>query len=349
MPVPSAIDRRPFVARVAAAAEVSMGRRQTLFTAAAWLAAPLTALAQPRKLRIGFLGGISPDATTQRIALDPFRRALRELGYVEGQNLDIHFRWAEGQPDRLTGLAAELVGLEPAVIVAWGPGPAFAAKRATTTVPVVAAGVDTPVEAGLVADFVRPGGNVTGISSLGGEVVAKRLQLLKELVPSLRRAAVLMNPATVSRAVLDPGMRDAERRLGVPIQVFEARTPEQFDAAFEAMRREGCDGVLVFADATFWAHRARIHELLAKQRLPAIMGGRDWLEGGGLASYQVDWEAIFRRAAGMVDAIAKGAKPAVTPFEQATKLELVISLRTAKALGITVPQSLLVSADHVIE
>lgn len=328
---------------------MNLHRRLVIAIGAASLASAWPALAQPRKLRIGFLGGISPDASTNRVALDPFRQALRELGYVEGQNLEIHFRWAEGQPDRLPGLAAELVRLEPDVIVAMGPGPAFAAKRATTTVPVVAAVVDLPVETGLVADFVRPGGNVTGISSMGGEVFAKRLQLLKELVPSLRRVAVLMNPATASRALLDTGIPDIERRLGVPIQVFEARTPDQFEAAFDAMKRDGCDGILVFADATFWAHRARLHELLAKSRLPAVMGGRDWLDGGGLASYQVDFPVIFRRAAGMADAIVKGAKPAVTPFEQATKLELVISLRSAKALGITVPKSLLVSADHVIE
>ena len=328
---------------------MSAMRRKIVFLALAWPTIPAKVLAQPRKIRIGFLGGISPDASTQRGALEPFRAALRELGYVEGQNLEIHYRWAEGQPDRLPGLAAELVRLEPDVIVTMGPGPAFAAKRATTTVPVVAAVVDTPVELGLIADFVRPGGNVTGISSLGAEVFAKRLQLLKQLVPTMRRAAVLMNPATMSRALLDKGKEDDERRLGVPILVFEARTPDQIGAAFDAIRRDGCDGLLVFADATFWAHRARIHELIARHRLPAVMGGRDWLEGGGLASYQVDFRPMFRRAAAMADAIAKGARPAVTPFEQATKLELAINLRSAKELGITVPLSLLVSADHVFE
>ena len=328
---------------------MAANRRQAMCIGATALMAPLTALAQPRKIRIGFLGGISPDAPAQRTSIEPFRRALRDLGYVEGQNLEILFRWAEGQPDRLPGLAAELVRLQPDVIVTMGPGPAFAAKRATTTIPLVAAVVDSPVENGLVADFVRPGGNLTGISSMGGEVYAKRLQLLKELVPSLRRVAILMNPASGSRTLLDKGLRDDERRLGVPIHVFEAGVPDQFDAAFEAMKRAGCDGVLIFADATFWTHRARLHQLLAKHRLPAILGGRDWLEGGGLASYQVDFPMIFRRAAGMADAIVKGAKPAVTPFEQATKLEFVINLRSAKALGVTVPQSLLVSADHVIE
>ncbi|HEX2539591.1 MAG TPA: ABC transporter substrate-binding protein [Caldimonas sp.] len=327
---------------------MSASRRQALCIGLASLAMPSRVPAQPQRIRVGFLGGISPDASAQRTALEPFRRAMRELGHVEGQNLEMHYRWAEGQPDRLPGLAAELVRLEPDVIVTMGPGPAFAAKRATTTIPVVAAVVDTPVENGLVADFVRPGGNVTGISSLGGEVFAKRLQLLKDLVPSTRRVAVLMNPATVSRDLLDRGLADVERRLGLPIQVFEARTPDQFQGAFEAMKRAGCDGALVFADATFWAHRTRIHELLAKHRLPAILGGRDWLDGGGLASYQVDFQVIFRRAAAMVDAIVKGAKPAVTPFEQATKLELVINLKSARELGIAVPQSLLVSADELI-
>ena len=328
---------------------MAANRRQAMCIGATALMAPLTALAQPRKIRIGFLGGISPDAPAQRTSIEPFRRALRDLGYVEGQNLEILFRWAEGQPDRLPGLAAELVRLQPDVIVTMGPGPAFAAKRATTTIPLVAAVVDSPVENGLVADFVRPGGNLTGISSMGGEVYAKRLQLLKELVPSLRRVAILMNPASGSRTLLDKGLRDDERRLGVPIHVFEAGAPDQFDAAFEAMKHAGCDGVLIFADATFWTHRARLHQLLAKHRLPAILGGRDWLEGGGLASYQVDFPVIFRRAAAMADAIVKGAKPAVTPFEQATKLELVINLKSAKALGVTVPQTVLVSADHVIE
>jgi putative ABC transport system substrate-binding protein len=317
--------------------------------AVAPLASPLSIRAQPRKLRLGFLGGTSPDASTQRLALGPFLRTMRELGYVDGQNLEIHYRWAEGQPDRLPGMAAELLKLNPDVLVTMGPRPALIAKAATTTVPVVAAVVDNPVEMGLIADFSRPGGNVTGITSFGGELVAKRLQLLKELVPSARRVAVLMNPATLNRVVIEEGLRDFGRRLGLSIQLVEARTPDQFEAAFEAMARERADGVLVLADATFWTHLARLHELVAKRRLPSVWGGRDYLVGGGLASYQSDYPSIFRRAAAMVDAIAKGAKPAVTPFEQATKLELVINLKSAKELGIVVPQSLLVAADEVIQ
>lgn len=328
---------------------MAVKRRHALGIGTVCLALPLTLLAQPRKVRIGFLSGSAPDAANQRTAVEPFRRALRELGYVEGQSLEIHFRWAEGHPDRLPGLVAELLRLEPDVIVTMGPAPAFVAKRATTTVPIVSAVVDSPVENGLIADFVRPGGNVTGISSLGTEVFAKRLQLLKELVPSLRRVAVLFNPATLSRAAVDKGKADDERRLGASIQTFEARNVVQMDAAFEAMKREGCDGALILADATFWVHRAHLHDLLAKYRLPAVLGGRDWIEGGGLASYQVDFPVIFKRAAAMADAIIKGAKPEVTPFEQATKLDLAINLKSAKALGITVPQSLLIAADHVFE
>jgi putative ABC transport system substrate-binding protein len=319
-----------------------------LFIGAAWLAGPRIGSAQPRKSRVGFLGGISPDPYVQRSAVEPFRQGLRELGYIEGQNLEIHFRWAEGRPDRLAGLAAELVKLDPHVLVTMGPGPAFAAKGATTTVPVLALAVDNPVQMGLVPDFSRPGGNVTGISGFGSELVAKRLQLLKDLVPATRKAAILMNPATASRADVEALMREFEPRMGFPVQVFDARGPEQFEAAFDAMRRERVDGLLVFADATFWTHRARLHELVAKQRLPSIWGHRDYLEGGGLASYQSDFPAIFRRGASMVDQVLKGAKPAAMPFEQATKLELVVSVKAANALGITVPQAVLVGADEVI-
>jgi putative ABC transport system substrate-binding protein len=299
-------------------------------------------------LRVGFLGGIAPDASTQRAALDPFRQGLRDLGYLAGQNLEIHYRWAEGQPDRLPALAAELLALNLDVLVTMGPGPAFAAKAATTAVPVVATVVDNPVLVGLIADFSRPGGNVTGISSFGSELVAKRLQLLKELVPAIRRVAILMNPATTTRASMEELLREFGRQMGLSIQLLEARTPDQFTAAFDAMARERAEGILVLADATFWTHRARLHDLVAKSRLPSVWGHRDYLIGGGLASYQADYPPIFKRAAAMVDAIAKGAKPAVTPFEQATKLELVINLKSAKELGISVPQSLLVAADDVI-
>jgi putative ABC transport system substrate-binding protein len=185
---------------------------------------------------------------------------------------------------------------------------------------------------GLVADFARPGGNITGISSFGGELVAKRLQLLKEFVPSIERIGVLQNPITAegTRASFEQALKKWGDALGVRIVLVDASTPDQFEPAFDEMRRERVQGVLVLADASFYRHRERLHELVAKQRLPSIWGHRDYLQGGGLASYQSDFPAIFRSAASMVDRILKGAKPAVTPFEQATKLELVINMKTAR-------------------
>ncbi|MEO7711108.1 MAG: ABC transporter substrate-binding protein [Caldimonas sp.] len=306
------------------------------------------ASAQTRKWRIALFSGAQSSPSFMRNVADPFRDGLREAGYVEGQNVELHFRWADGQPERLPRLAAELLQLTPDVLVAIGPGPAQAAKAATTQVPVVALAVDDPVETGLIADFARPGGNLTGISSFGGELVAKRLQLIKELVPAMRRVAVLMNPATAKRPDLEPAVARFGRPLGLQTQVVEAATPEQFDAAFDDMVRQRAEGVLVLGDATFFTHRARLHELVAKHRLPSVWGGRDYLPPNGLASYQSDFPAIFKRGAAMVDRILKGAKPAVTPFEQATKLELVINLKAAQAMGLAVPQSLLLAADEVI-
>ena len=285
-----------------------------------------------------------------RNSVEPFLEALRGLGYVEGQNLELHLRFAEGLPDRLPGLAAELLALKPDVLVTMGPRPARVAQAATTTLPVVAAAVDDPVAMGLVADLVRPGGNITGISGFGGELVAKRLQLMKEFVPAIERVAVLQNPVTAesTRANFEQALKTWGDALGMRIVLFDASTPDQFEAVFDEMRRERVQGVLVLADAQFGRYRDRLHELVMKHRLPSIWGHRDYLRGGGLASYQSDFPAIFRNAAAMVDRILKGAKPAVTPFEQASKLELAINMKTAQALGLAVPQSLLLAADDVI-
>jgi putative ABC transport system substrate-binding protein len=308
------------------------------------------ARAQPRKHRIGFLGGADANPGAQRSAIDPFRQSLRELGHVEGRNLEIHYRWAEGRAERLPGLVQELLALQPSLIVAFGPGPALATKKVTTTMPILAVAVDNPVEMGLAATFARPGGNITGISSFSGELVAKRLELLKELVPTVRRAAVLMNPATiVSRASFERLLAGFERALDLSIVLVDASGPEQFDAVFDALARDRVDGVLALADSLFWTHRARLHALVAKHRLPSVWGQRDYLEGGGLASYQSDFPTMFRRAAAMADRLLKGATPADTPFEQATKLDLAINLKAAQALGIAVPPSLLIVADHVIQ
>ena len=327
-----------------------MQRRHLIALGGVCLLGASDAPAQARKFRIGLLAGSASDASVQRNAVEPFREALRGLGYVEGQNLELHFRWADGQPDRLPGLTADLLALKPDILVTMGPRPARVVQAATTSLPVVAAAVDDPVAMGLIADFTRPGGNITGISSFGGELVAKRLQLLKEFVPSIERIGVLQNPITAegTRASFEQALKKWGDALGVRIVLVDASTPDQFETAFDELRRERVQGVLVLADATFGRYQARLHELVVKHRLPSIWGHRDYLQGGGLASYQSDFPAIFRRAASMVDRILKGAKPAVTPFEQATKLELVINMKTAQALGVTVPPALLVAADDVI-
>ena len=329
-----------------------MKRRTVSATLAFLLASPLVGRAQPRKARIGFLGGTTPDPTVQRIFIKPFRQTLRELGHEEGRNLALDFRWAEGKPERLPGLAAELLALGPDVLVTMGPRPAHVAKAATSTVPIVAAAVDDPVEMGLAATMARPGGNVTGVSAWGTELVAKRLQLLKDLVPAVQRVGILANPNTLPppSAALDRSFAEFEQRLGVKILRLQARGPDEFEAVFATLALERADGLLVLADATFYVHRARLGELVAKHRLPSVWGDKGYLvEGGGLASYQSDFSAISRRAAAMADKILKGTKPGDMPFEQATKLELVINLKAAKALGITMPQSLLLSANEVIE
>jgi putative ABC transport system substrate-binding protein len=323
-------------------------RRQAFALGAALLACVAAAFGQSRVHRIGFLGGTTPDASVRRNAIEPFLQGLREHGHIEGENIEIRYGWAEGEPDRLPALAAQLLALDLDLLVAIGPGPALTARKATRTVPVVALAVDNPVEMGLAADYARPGGNVTGISSYSGELVAKRLQLLKELVPSVQRVAVLANPRTAGRAQLERALQRFGPSLGLSMQLVEAPGPEQFEAAFADMKRERADGVLVLADATFWTHRARLHELVERHRLPSVWGHRDYLEGGGLASYQSDFPALFRRGGALVAHILKGARPADTPFEQATKLDLAINLKAAQAMGITVPPALLIAADHVI-
>jgi len=303
-----------------------------------------------RKARIGFLAEPSLDHVIQRTVVEPFRQGLRELGYAEGQNIVIEFRWADGKYGRLPELANELLQLQLDVLVTAFPAPALVAKNATRIVPVVAVSVDNPVDMGLAVTMARPGGNITGISSWGGELVAKRLQLMRDLVPTARRIGILFNPnAGVARAGLERGIVTWERTLGMPILAYEARGPGDFEGVFAALARDGVGGLLVLADVNTYTHRVRLNELCLQRRIPSVWGGRDFLTGGGLASYQSDWPAMFRRAAALVDKILKGEKPAEMPFEQSTKLELVIDKKAAKALGIAVPQALLVAADEVIE
>ena len=315
------------------------------------LAAPLAADAQQaRKVpRIGFLWVTSPSDRPSH--LDAFRQRLRELGWVEGQNIVIDYRYAEGRVDRLPDLAAELVRLKVDLIVASaGTQAATAAKNATETIPIVMIYVRDPVGTGLIASLARPGGNVTGVSGYAGlEIVARQLELLKETVPKIRRVAILSNPANAYHQLAIREANVAARSLGVQLQLLEARGPNEFDGAFAAMAKERVGALLVLSDAMLNSHRTRLADLAARSRLPAAYGVRESVEAGGLMSYGPSFLDLYRRSAAYVDKILKGAKPADLPVEQPTTFELVINLKTAKALGLTIPQSLLQRADQVIE
>jgi putative ABC transport system substrate-binding protein len=268
---------------------------------------------------------------------------------VEGQNIAIESRWAEGEYERYPALAADLVRSKVDVIVAVSGAATQAAQQATRTIPIVMSLVNDPVGTGLVASLARPGGNVTGISIMGPDLVGKQLELLKEAVPKISRVALLWNPANPGSA---PNLRQAEaaaRALGVRLQALEARVPQEIDSAFAAMTRELADAVLIFTDGLFTNQRGRIAELAAKGRLPSVYGVGEYAEAGGLMTYSSNFLDLERRAATFVGRILKGAKPGDLPVEQPRKLELVINLRTAKAIGLTIPPSLLQRADQVIE
>ena len=325
-----------------------MDRRKFVTGLGLILAAPLAADAQQtgKVRRVGYL---SAGSRSDRYP-DVFRQGLRDLGWVEGQNIVIEGRWAEGRYDRLPDLAAELVRLKVDVIVANPTPAAAAAKKATGTIPIVIISVGDPVGQGFITSLARPGGNVTGLSySVGLEITGKQLELLKETIPKVRRVAILTNPGNLSHALSIREAKVAARSLGVQLQLLEARGPNEFDDAFAAMARERVGALLVVADSMFILHRARLADLAAKSRLPAAYSLRDHVEAGGLMSYGPSLLDNFRRAATYVDKILKGAKPADLPVQQPTKFELVINLKTAKALGLTIPQSLMVRADEVIQ
>jgi putative ABC transport system substrate-binding protein len=318
--------------------------------AGALLAAPLAAEAQQagKVHRIGYLASTS--ATAARHLLEAFRQGLGELGWVEGQNVLIEYRFAEGRHERLPELAAELVRLKLDLILAGPTPPALAAKNATGTIPIVMTAVGDPVRLGLVTSLARPGGNVTGVSfDVGLEVFPKALELLRESVPNVRRVAVLSNPANPAQAVAVNDVTAAARSLGLQLRLLEARGPDAFDGAFAAMGKDRVDALLVLTDPLFIIHKARLADLAARYRLPSVYAIKENVEAGGFMSYGPSLVAAFRRAAVFVDKILKGAKPADLPVEQPTKFELVINLKTAKALGLTIPPSLLQRADQVIE
>jgi putative ABC transport system substrate-binding protein len=328
-------------------------RRFLLTLVAGVLATPRAVEAQPadRIARVGFL-------VTSRASGDPrvraaFLQGLRDLGYVEGRNLLIELRDADGKTERFPALAAELAALKVEVIVtAGGSLAALAAKRATTTIPVVFTAVGDPVGEGLVASLARPGGNVTGLAVVSPELLSKSLELLKQAVPGVTRIAVLVKPDAMPEHALKERLAAAEvtaRALGVRLHVVEARGPEDLDRAFADMTEAHAHGLSVLGTPMFQVERRRLVSLAAKNRLPAVYSFKDFAEAGGLMSYGPDLADLARRAASYVDKILKGVKPADLPVEQPTKFELVINLKTAKALGLTIPPSVLARADQVIE
>ncbi|HEV8531533.1 MAG TPA: ABC transporter substrate-binding protein [Methylomirabilota bacterium] len=315
------------------------------------LAAPLAAEGQQagKILRIGFLSPSSPSDSRNPLRLGALQEGLRELGYVEGQNLSIESRWAEGKYERLPGLAAELVRLKVDVIVTYAPPAIQAAKEATATIPIVMGGVIDPVATGFVASLARPGGNITGLSLMAPELVGKQLEILKEVVPKVTRVAVLGNPANAGTTVQLRHAQDAARTLRLQLQPLQARGANEIDSAFAAMTEKGAGAVVVLVDAMFVDQRTRIADLATRRHLPSVYGLIDFAEAGGLMFYGANDADRFRRAAYLVDKILKGAKPADLPIEQPTKFDLVINLKTAKALGLTIPQSLLQRAYEVIQ
>jgi len=328
---------------------VTIGRRELLAAlggaAAAW---PLAARAQlPAMPVIGFLDSRVPDAITDR--LRGFRQGLKDTGYVEGENVAIVYRFAENQYDRLPALAAELVSRHVAVIATVSPPTTFAAQAATKTIPVVFIVGEDPVRLSLVTSLSRPGGNMTGINVLNAEVTGKRLELLREFVPRLVRIAVLVNPADQQTETQLEGVNAAAGAMGLQIQVFNADTSAEIDAAFATMGRERPDAVLVGATAFLNGRRVQLAHLATFHRLPAIYALREYAEAGGLMSYGSNVVDAFRQIGLYTGRILKGTKPADLPVVQANKFELVINAQTAKMLGLTVPDKLLVAADEVIE
>ena len=315
--------------------------------AAAW---PLAARAQQAMPVVGFLGATSPDAANVDY-LRVFRQALKESGYVEGENVAIEYRWANNQFDLLPALAAELVRRKVAVIVTIeGPPVVLAAKAATTTIPIVFTVSDDPVRLGLVASLARPGGNLTGINFVSAELVAKRLELLRALVPTATRVAVLVNPANTANT--ETTLKDVEpaaRAVGLQIQVLNADTSHEIDAAFATIVRERPDALFSASSPYFTSRRVQLVQLAARHAIPATYPGRQYVEVGGLMSYGANVASAWRQLGVYAGRILKGEKPADLPVVQASKFELVINHHTARMLGLTVPPTLLATADEVIE
>jgi putative ABC transport system substrate-binding protein len=312
------------------------------------LVAPLAPEAQP-PTHVHRIGALSSQATPGRSPfVEAFLEGMHALGYVEGQHFVLKYRGAAGHYERLPALAAELVQLKPEVIVAQGTPAALAAKDATTTIPIVMVGVGDPVGSGLVASLTRPGGNITGLSVLGSDLVGKELEFLKAVLPTVSRVAVLWNPANPAHALMVREADVAAQQLGLQLHRVEVRSPDAFDSAFAAMTRAHAGALLALDDNIFFEHRSRLAELAAMSHLPTMHQARALVEAGGLISYGVSRPDGWRRGATYVDKILKGAKPADLPLEQPMKFELVINLKTADALGLTIPPTVLFQATEII-
>jgi putative ABC transport system substrate-binding protein len=323
-------------------------RRIFLVRGLAMLALPFAARAQPAAKipRVGFMAASNRSAVSARV--EAFREGLRELGYVDGKNIALEFRFAEGKPDRVPMVAAELVRSKIDVIVTGGALDTRAAREATTTIPIVMAQDNDPVESGFVASLARPGGNITGLSTLVPELDGKRLEVLKDTVPGLSRVLVLGTSTVPSNARSLRGAELAAGTLKLHLQYLDVLDPKDIEAAFRTAAKGRPQAVLVLGSPIFNAERARMADLAAKSRLPAIYNSREYIEAGGLMTYGASATELFRRAATYVDRILKGAKPGDLPVEQPTKFEFVVNLKAAKRIGLTVPQRVLARADAVI-
>jgi putative tryptophan/tyrosine transport system substrate-binding protein len=316
--------------------------------AAAW---PLAARAQQqRKIwRVGFLAIPLRPAVLESSRYGAFAQGMRKLGYVEGDNLAIMYRFAEGKAERLSNLVAELLELKPDVLVVAGTPAVRAAQEATTSIPIVMATTNDPIGSGFVEGLARPGGNITGLSNLSTDLSPKLMEMLRSIAPKLSRVAILVNPTNQSHAPVVASLRAAAQGVNLEIGTVEAATPQEIESAFSSMNQQSAGAIIVAADAFFIQQGPQIADLARKHRMPSMFSFREQVDAGGLMSYGQHLADNFRRAATYVNKIFKGAKPADLPVEQSTKLELVINLRTARALGLTIPPELLVLATEVIE
>jgi len=320
----------------------------TLFGGAV-LAWPLAVRAQPMA-KVWHVGMLETTAATLNATnLDAFKQALRQLGYIEGQNLIVEYRSGDGHIERFPQLAAELVRLNVDIIITRGTPAALAAKKATATIPIVMAAIGEPVETGMVASLARPGGNVTGLSAFVTELTAKRIEIMREVIPQLSRMALIDNMANRSVPAQWDETKRAAFALGIQPQLYDVRKAKDIERAFSSAIAQRVNALSVGNDSVVIANRIQVVQLAAKHRLPAIYATRDFVDAGGLLSYAAHYPDLYRRAAAYVDKIFKGAKPADLPVEQPTKFEIVVNLKAASALGLTVPSTLLARADEVIE